>query len=155
MESSPTLHDHARFYGSRRSSAQMTLLRRVQPAPIEELHRAVRVRRPHRRGMVSTISLSFPGSFRNAPVKLIHGRFPSSPLPCQDAGVGPQSLLDLSIGGAGKRDRRTLQAERRARPGCRTRDILKVEVPVLRLRYDGSTPTIRRTIRTRFLSSIA
>ena len=33
-------------------------------------------------------------------------------------------------------------------------DISRVEVPVLRLRFDSSTLTIRRTIRTRFFSSI-
>jgi len=45
--------------------------------------------------MVSTISLSFPASFRNAPVKLIHSRFPSRPPAVRMPGLAPKGYWTL------------------------------------------------------------
>jgi hypothetical protein len=39
---------------------------------------------------VSTLSLSSPRPFRNAPAKLTHTRFPSSPLPVRMPGLAPK-----------------------------------------------------------------
>ena len=141
--------------GSRRSSAQMTLQRRVQRAPIEKLRRAVRVRRPRQGGNGVDHLPEFPWLVPQRAGQAHPQQVSVRPSSCQDVGVDPKSLLDLSIGGGEKRDRRALQAERRARPGRRTHDIIKAKVPVLRLGFDSSTPMIRRTIHTRSFSSIA
>jgi hypothetical protein len=48
-----------------------------------------------------------------------------------------------------------LQAQRRLGRDVVPATFSGVEVPVLRLGFDSSTPAVRRTIRTRLFSSIA